>query len=56
MTVEEVLTEAGEGSVGRPHIAQVMVDRGYVPDIKTAFDLWLGNDKPRIRRQTATGT
>ena len=43
---EEVLDEAGAGSVGRPHIAQVMVNRGYVPDIKTAFDLWLGNGKP----------
>ena len=46
LTLEEVLVEAGEGSVGRPHIAKVMVDHGYVPDIKTAFDLWLGNDKP----------
>jgi len=32
--------------VGRPHIAAVMVARGYVPDIRTAFDLWLGNGKP----------
>lgn len=44
--IEEVLDEAGGGSVGRPHIAAVMVRKGYVPDIKTAFDLWLGNDRP----------
>ena len=43
---EEVSEQAGDGSVGRPHIAQVMVDRGYVPDIKSAFDLWLANGKP----------
>lgn len=46
MTNEEVRDEAGEGSVGRPHIAAVMVAKGYVPDMRTAFDEWLGNDKP----------
>lgn len=44
--LEEVLARAGAGSVGRPHIAGVMVDRGYVPDIATAFDLYLGNHAP----------
>jgi predicted metal-dependent phosphoesterase TrpH len=46
ITIEEIEAEAGGGSVGRPHIAAVMVARGYVPDIRTAFDLWLGNGKP----------
>lgn len=46
VTLEEVEEEAGGGSVGRPHIAAVMVRHGYVPDIKTAFDLWLANDRP----------
>jgi predicted metal-dependent phosphoesterase TrpH len=46
LTLEEIDEEAGGGSVGRPHIAAVMVARGYVPDIRTAFDLWLGNGKP----------
>lgn len=46
LTIEEVLEEAGGGSVGRPHIAAVMVARGYVPDIRSAFDLWLGKGKP----------
>lgn len=46
LTVEEVLEEAGGGTVGRPHIASVMATKGYVPDIKAAFDEWLGNDKP----------
>lgn len=46
LTIEEIEEEAGGGSVGRPHIAAVMVRRGYVPDIKTAFDLWLANDRP----------
>lgn len=46
LTIEDVLEEAGGGTVGRPHIAAVMVTKGYVPDIRTAFDEWLGNNKP----------
>ena len=46
ITEEEVRTEAGGGSVGRPHIAAVMMARGYVPDIRSAFDLWLGAGRP----------
>lgn len=42
----EVMDRAGEGAVGRPHIAGVMMDRGYVPDIATAFDLFLGQGGP----------
>jgi predicted metal-dependent phosphoesterase TrpH len=42
----EVEEEAGGGSVGRPHIAQVMVRKGFVPDIRTAFEVWLGSGKP----------
>lgn len=44
--MEEVLARAGDGSVGRPHIAGVMVDRGHVPDIATAFELYLGSGAP----------
>lgn len=43
---EEIAAEAHGGSVGRPHIAAVMVAKGYVPDLRTAFDEWLANDKP----------
>lgn len=46
VTIDEVEREAGGGSVGRPHIAAVMMAHGYVPDIRTAFDLWLGKGKP----------
>lgn len=34
------------GVVGRPHIAQVMVDRGYVRTTDEAFDKYLGTGKP----------
>ncbi|HZD22330.1 MAG TPA: PHP domain-containing protein [Acidimicrobiia bacterium] len=46
VTIEEIREEAGGGSVGRPHIAAVMMKHGYVPDIRTAFDEWLGAGKP----------
>lgn len=46
VTIEDVDDEAGGGTVGRPHIAAVMMARGYVPDIRTAFDLWLGKGRP----------
>lgn len=46
VSMEEILEEAGGGSVGRPHIAAVMMSKGYVPSIHAAFEEWLGNDRP----------
>ncbi len=40
---EEVLARAGDGSVGRPHFAALLVAKGYVPDIPTAFREYLGS-------------
>jgi hypothetical protein len=37
----EVLALVKEGSPGRPHIAQVMVKRGYVKSVREAFDRYL---------------
>ena len=42
----EALHRRAAGSLGRPHIAAAMVEAGYVPDIKSAFDNWLGEGKP----------
>jgi len=38
---ERVRAIAGDAPVGRPHIALAMVEQGYVPDVKTAFDRFL---------------
>lgn len=46
VSVAEIVREAGEGTVGRPHIAAVMVRKGYVPDIQTAFDEYLASGRP----------
>lgn len=46
LTMEEILEESGSGSVGRPHIAAVMMRKGYVASVAEAFDLWLGAGRP----------
>ncbi len=46
MTWEEVQGFAGEDVVGRPHFAQVMIQKGYAKDKNAAFDQWLGDGKP----------
>ena len=42
----EVLALAGEAAPGRPHVAQVMVKRGYVRSVREAFDRYLRSDGP----------
>lgn len=41
--VEEM---ANGGSVGRPHIAGAMVERGYVSSVHEAFDRYIGRNRP----------
>lgn len=43
---EEVFALVQEGSAGRPHVAQVMVRRGYVGTVREAFDRFLAAGKP----------
>jgi predicted metal-dependent phosphoesterase TrpH len=42
----EVLALAGEAAPGRPHVAQVMIKRGYVRSVREAFDKYLRSDGP----------
>jgi predicted metal-dependent phosphoesterase TrpH len=43
---EMVRTLAGGDSVGRPHVARALLDRGYVKTVQEAFDRFIGNDGP----------
>jgi predicted metal-dependent phosphoesterase TrpH len=43
---EEVFALVREGSAGRPHVAQVMVNRGYVKSVREAFDKYLASGRP----------
>lgn len=45
-SMEQVLAHAGDAPVGRPHIAAAMVDAGMVPDMRSAFDDYLGDGGP----------
>ena len=37
---------AGGGSIGRPHIAQAMFERGYIPSFQEAFIKYIGRQGP----------
>ena len=62
LTYDEVVQESGGGQVGRPHIAQVLLKKGYVKNIQEAFDTYLGkgapayNDKFRLGAEEAITT
>jgi predicted metal-dependent phosphoesterase TrpH len=43
---ERVKQIAGDASVGRPHIAQALVEGGYVTKVADAFDKWIGRNGP----------
>ena len=42
---DEVAKKA-DGSIGRPHLAQAMVERGYVETKSEAFERWIGDGLP----------
>lgn len=46
ITMEEVFAEAGNAPVTRPHIASVLVNRGYASSFYDAFDVYLSNNGP----------
>lgn len=46
VTMEAVLREAGDGAVGRPHIARAMLAGGWVREFREAFDKWIGWGRP----------
>jgi len=46
---------AGGSSIGRPHIAQAMLEKGYIASIKQAFTEYLSRDRPAyVEREKVT--
>ncbi len=43
---QEVFALVKEGSAGRPHVAQILVQHGYVKSVREAFDRYLKNGGP----------
>jgi hypothetical protein len=50
---DEVEAIAGKGVIGRPHVAQALVDRGRVEDFSSAFRLYIGREGPAYVRKLA---
>ena len=46
ITYEELLEEAGAGVAGRPHIAQILLRKGFIASEQEAFDRYLAKGKP----------
>lgn len=46
ISYDEVLHASGGGQVGRPHFAQVLMNKGYVNTMQDAFDRYLGKGAP----------
>jgi predicted metal-dependent phosphoesterase TrpH len=44
--LETVMAEAGDGTVGRPHVARVLVANGYAESVSDAFARYLTRGKP----------
>ena len=42
ITMDDVMHEAGDSAIGRPHVARALLRLGKVPDLETAFEEFLG--------------
>ena len=43
---KEILELAGEGTVGRPHVARILLKHGYISSLAEAFTKYIGPDNP----------
>ncbi len=43
---DRILEIAGEGSVGRPHVAQALLEAGHVTSYDAAFEKYIGRNSP----------
>ncbi len=46
LDIDLILQIAGEAPITRPHIAEAMIDKGYISNLKEAFVHYLGEGKP----------
>lgn len=46
ITMKEVEANANAASIGRPHIARVLINNGWVKTMKEAFDEYIGKEGP----------
>jgi predicted metal-dependent phosphoesterase TrpH len=46
VTMDDVLSQAAGGAIGRPHVARALVAKGLAGDIRSAFERYLGAGRP----------
>ncbi len=46
ISLEEVVSASGKAQIGRPHIADLMVKKGYAASIEEVFQNYIGKGKP----------
>jgi 3',5'-nucleoside bisphosphate phosphatase len=51
LKIESVMEQAGTGSVGRPHIANALVEEGLTESYYEAFARYIGNGKPAYEKK-----
>ncbi len=54
ITIEEVMKKANGGTPGRPHIAKILIEKGYCNDISDAFNKILLRKDIYIKREKTT--
>ena len=55
LTYDEIKSQAGFGSIGRPHVSQVIVSRGFALDKQDAFSKYLLRTSPCfVKRQSVS--
>lgn len=52
--IEKVFEKAANGSVGRPHIAAVLQETGYVQSYSEAFTKYIGTNSPAYEKSVET--
>ncbi len=51
ISIEEILAEANNSAIGRPHIANILFRKGYVANYLEAFHKYLGDYAPAFERK-----
>lgn len=46
ISYEELQNISGEGQIGRPHIAQLLVEKGFISSLQEAFEVYLKKGRP----------
>jgi hypothetical protein len=55
VSLDDVLSHAGDGAVGRSHVARALLGRGSVGSVDEAFRDLIGRDQPFYRRKPLLG-